>query len=273
MNKTNIEWCDMTWNPVTGCLHNCVYCYAKQRTRRFQGYLKDGEITTENPHGKIAVLTEPLMTQDQFGKQRRAALPFGFDPTFHMHRLGDPVKIKNPQTVFVGSMCDLFGDWVPDEWIYNVFASCSEAPQHKYLFLTKNPKRYVQLHNAGSLPKGENYWYGCTVTDEKSLKTGMSLLGLSPHGFNTFMSLEPLLGSVNFGLMPDWVIIGAETGDRGGKVAPEIRWIADVVASAEKAKVPVFMKDNLKPVLLLAAEYGLWQEGFHADYPNGLSKR
>lgn len=26
MNKTRIEWTDYTWNPITGCLHNCWYC-------------------------------------------------------------------------------------------------------------------------------------------------------------------------------------------------------------------------------------------------------
>lgn len=29
MNKTGIEWTDFTWNPVTGCLHDCPYCYAR----------------------------------------------------------------------------------------------------------------------------------------------------------------------------------------------------------------------------------------------------
>ena len=30
MNKTKIEWCDVTINPVMGCKNNCEYCYAKQ---------------------------------------------------------------------------------------------------------------------------------------------------------------------------------------------------------------------------------------------------
>lgn len=35
MNKTKIDWCDSTWNPVTGCLHGCEYCYARGITKRF----------------------------------------------------------------------------------------------------------------------------------------------------------------------------------------------------------------------------------------------
>jgi protein gp37 len=38
MNRTKIEWCDYTWNPVTGCLHNCPYCYAKKISQRFTGH-------------------------------------------------------------------------------------------------------------------------------------------------------------------------------------------------------------------------------------------
>lgn len=30
MNKTKIEWTDYTWNPITGCLKKCWYCYVKR---------------------------------------------------------------------------------------------------------------------------------------------------------------------------------------------------------------------------------------------------
>ena len=35
--KTKIDWCDSTWNPVTGCLHGCPYCYARGIAERFNG--------------------------------------------------------------------------------------------------------------------------------------------------------------------------------------------------------------------------------------------
>ena len=38
MQKSNIEWCDSTWNPVTGCKHGCEYCYARRIAARFGGY-------------------------------------------------------------------------------------------------------------------------------------------------------------------------------------------------------------------------------------------
>ena len=37
MNKSLIEWCDFTWNPVTGCQHGCPYCYATKQANRFSG--------------------------------------------------------------------------------------------------------------------------------------------------------------------------------------------------------------------------------------------
>ena len=35
MNKTKIEWCDFTWNPVVGCTGGCPYCYARKMSARF----------------------------------------------------------------------------------------------------------------------------------------------------------------------------------------------------------------------------------------------
>lgn len=81
-------------------------------------------------------------------------------------------------------MADLFGSWVPDEWIEEVFAACERAPQHTYLFLTKNPKRYLTL--AGKLPAKANMWYGTTATtpDENFFWRG---------ALHTFVSIEPIL--------------------------------------------------------------------------------
>lgn len=37
VEKTKIDWCDSTWNPVTGCFHECEYCYARGIAHRFSG--------------------------------------------------------------------------------------------------------------------------------------------------------------------------------------------------------------------------------------------
>ena len=127
MNKTKIEYADYTWNPVTGCLHECEYCYARKQAKRFSSIVGI-------PNGKIHDLPINFTYKCKY--------PYGFDPTFHRYRLDEPSQVKTPSTIFVCSMADLFGEWVPDEWIQKIFEACADAPQHRYLFLTKNPKRY-----------------------------------------------------------------------------------------------------------------------------------
>lgn len=143
MIKTKIEWSDSTWSPVTGCYHPCPYCYARSTANRFKGCdCAAGGETDEN----VVYLKERLTVTSKDGVVRNAAYPFGFTPTFHEYRLNDPLTKGFGKTIFVCSMADLFGDWVPDEWIKKVFDACKAASGHRYLFLTKNPARYIRLY-------------------------------------------------------------------------------------------------------------------------------
>lgn len=141
--KTKIDWADSTWNPVTGCRHSCEYCYARKIAERFGGvYYEDelpnrwGEYECERLHadGDLHELDYPLKN---YGNNKIAPYPFEFDPTFYRYKLDEPQRWKKSRTIFVCSMADLFGEWVPDEWIAEVFMACEAAPQHRYLFLTK----------------------------------------------------------------------------------------------------------------------------------------
>ena len=155
MNRSKIEWCDHTLNIVTGCRHGCEYCYARTMSLRFSGNVKLN-ITREDKYRKDEggyVLDEPFMGEN--GKQ--IIYPFGFEPTMHRYRFNTLDKLKMGQNIFVGAMADLFGDWVPDAWIDEVFRCCAEHPKHNYLFLTKNTERYADLD---TLPDGENMFYG-----------------------------------------------------------------------------------------------------------------
>lgn len=262
MNKTKIEWCDYTWNPVTGCLHNCEYCYARKIANRFKGWTdSDGDNHTDTIlETKIAELNEPLQkaAENKLGKWPKAPYPFGFKPTLHKYRLDEPTKVTKPQKIFVCSMADLFGDWVPDEWIQEVFKACEAAPQHKYLFLTKNYDRYEHIINSGLITVHDNYWFGTTVTttDGGAYRRG--------QGINTFASIEPILERFNgckSELLPSWVIIGAETGNRKGKVIPEKEWIDNIVSGCHEAGAPVFMKNSLKDLM---------GDDFIQEWPEGL---
>ena len=252
-SKTKIDWCDATWNPVTGCKHGCEYCYARKIAERFGGvYYEDelpnryGEYEVEHlcADGDLHELDYPLRN---YGNNKIAPYPFEFDPTFHRYKLDEPQKWKKPRTIFVCSMADLFGDWVPDEWIEQVFKACEAAPQHRYLFLTKNPKRYVDLYRKNILPIGKGHWYGTTVTSPEQPFFYSRVPDDNP---NTFVLIEPIMGT--FGKindLPDWVIIGAETGNRKGKVAPQKEWIDEIAAECRRCKKPLFMKDSLRSLM------------------------
>lgn len=241
MNKSKIEWCDSTWNPVTGCLHECEYCYARRIANRFKGYDKITLPDLSISKG-LNVLEVPAVKNGEV-----APYPFDFKPTFHKYLLDKPQSWKQPRTVFVCSMADLFGEWVPDSWIVEVFAACEKAPQHRYLFLTKNPQRYGELARAGKLPKKDNMWYGSTLDSMRAKRYPGRLSD------NTFVSIEPLTEYMDVGLGSlggaEWVIIGAETGNRKGKVTPEKEWIDTICEAADITHAAVFMKDSLLPIV------------------------
>lgn len=259
MNKTKIDWCDSTWNPVTGCLHGCEYCYARGIAERFGGNITGTEtvkrITIED--GRVVWdLLNPIHKTD--GKI--SPYPCGFVPTLHRYRLNDYIG-KKGRNIFVCSMADLFGKWVPDDWIEEVFAACEKAPQHNYLFLTKNVKRYVEY----GVPIFENMWYGTSITREED----MHLFNSLPARCNTFVSIEPILENLEvekYNVMfrqVDWFIIGAETGNRKSKVVPERKWIEDIVNECKKGNKPVFMKSSLA---------GIWGEPLIQEFPANLRR-
>ena len=241
MNKTKIEWCDVTWNPVTGCLNDCEYCYARKIAHRFAERTSTGEITE---YGDLHTVGES-----------NTPYPFGFDPTMRWDRLTQPSKDKHGKNIFVCSMSDLFGDWIPNEWLLAVINACLDAPQHQYIFLTKYPQNYLKVdellrhyykQDYPNIPPMDNFWFGSTLTgvNDKDYP-------IYSKKYNIFLNIEPLLAEIN---LPkhhrlQWVIIGAETGNRKGKIIPKREWVEEVVEWAKKDNLPVFMKDSLIPVI------------------------
>lgn len=250
MNKTKIDWCDSTWNPVTGCLHGCEYCYAREYVRRFGKNLPD--------LSDFASRNKGLHLLDN--KIDSTPYPYGFEPTFHAYHLNDYIS-KKDRNIFVCSMADLFGEWVPDEWIKEVFAACEKAQQHNYLFLTKNPQRYVELAEKGILRCADNMWYGSTVTNPDTIAF------YGKGDYKTFISAEPLLKPFTdfFNISGiDWIIVGAETGRRKNKVIPKREWIEQIVEDCRKYKIPLFMKSSLSEI---------WVEPLIQEFPEGMLKR
>lgn len=242
MQKTKIDWADMTWNPVTGCLHGCEYCYARKIANRFG---------MPQPDNGCYVYTGKVKSYED--AVRTGPYPWGFAPTLHTYRLTDPRKIKKPQTIFVCSMADLFGDWVPDSWISTVFRACEVAPQHWYLFLTKNPSRYGRLEIENNEFTRKNIWFGATATSQDQYdKASLHLQDSRIERIFTFISIEPISEAINLHNIEyaaNWIIVGAETGNRKGKITPEKSWVDDIAEQCRSVKVPIFMKESLRELM------------------------
>lgn len=212
----NIEWAKWTWNPVTGCKHGCPYCYAREIAMRFTG---------------------------------------NFNPDFHEDRLNAPDNTNIPKTrenepgihnVFVCSMADLFGDWVPQEWIDAVIEQCRQSPKWNFLFLTKNPKRYI------GIKWPDNAWVGTTIDCQKRVEPAMEAFrkmaedGTKPKV--SFISMEPFLEPVSITEINlfDWLIVGARSKtSRLPEFQPKWEWVKSVTVNAINSGVKVYWKPNL----------------------------
>lgn len=187
INKTKIDWPFKplyTWNPIIGCKFNCNYCYARRMNDRFKW---------------IPNWTEPNI---------------------------DPLKLwdrmpRKPSFIFVGSMSDIFGDWVPSDFIIDLIYHVKCHPEHIFLFLTKNPERYSEF----VFP--DNVWLGATVT---SFTTELdTLLDFhTPVNCKSFLSIEPILGEFNDVSFPnmDLIIVGAMSGP--GAIKPTLEQVKSI---------------------------------------------
>ncbi|RMF46488.1 MAG: DUF5131 family protein, partial [Bacteroidetes bacterium] len=193
--RLGIEWTDYTWNPVGGCKHACRWqmpdgstaiCYAESIAERF---------TSVYPHGFAHHYWRP-------------------------QALNDPLKLKRPSKIFIDSMSDLMGYWVPDEQVRAVLDVCCKAFWHTFQLLTKNAPRLLNFDYPS------NVWVGVSVPPSfmlgkqlshaqqiRMLKRQLEVLA-QVRAFVRWMSIEPL----SFDIAPflegaplDWAVIGAAT--------------------------------------------------------------
>lgn len=219
MQRTKIETFDYVFNPITGCYgpggtpeypNRCPYCYAHSFAHRF---------------GK--------------SEAERA-----FVPVFHPERLDELGKVKKPARVFVCSMADLFGKWVPDQWRYRVLNTIASNRKHTFFLLTKEPEHLPQYF------KPPNTWVGASITNQHdaSVRIPWLVQGSFPP---RYISVEPLLGPVDLSLWVQhlsWVILGAWTGVGAEAHAPRPEWIGYIVDDCQRAGVPLWMKKSCAPV-------------------------
>lgn len=241
MHKCKIEWADCVWNPITGCQNNCEYCIARKQSLQQCGDRRLNMATAKKWNG-----TDIFHLEKPFGARNGHFLsfPYGYAPTFHEYRMDNLSTRKTGAKILVGSMGEMFGDWIPDELLEMVFAECEKYPQHTYFFLTKNPARYLRLAQDGKLPKRDNMWYGTTVP------TGDTEFFFA-YEYKTYINIEPMLGDFPFpqDLRVDWVIVGAEIKARKNPVVPKKEWVTSLIQACDSHGVPLFMRNNLADLM------------------------
>lgn len=212
MNKTKIQWTEMTWNPITGCTkisEGCLNCYAARMAKRLK--------TMGNPR----YINE-------------------FQVTVHEDLLEVPLGIKQPKMIFVNSMSDLFHNDVPDEIIVKVFETMNKAHWHTFQVLTKRPERVLKMDQEGLLKWTSNIWMGTTVESDKYIERVNMLHNTKAR--IKFLSCEPLLGSLKDMILDkiDWVIVGGESGPKSREMKKE--WVLEIKEICEKNGVAFFFK-------------------------------
>lgn len=218
-DRSAIEWTEATWNPTTGCdkvSAGCDNCYALTLAKRLKAmgsakYQTDGDPRTSGP---------------------------GFGVALHEDALMIPFRWREPRTVFVNSMSDLFHARIPSSFVQEVFRVMSATPMHTYQILTKRAMRLARL--ASGLDWPPNVWIGVSVEDATQVDR-IAHLRKVPAAVR-FLSAEPLLGSLRDaefnGL--DWVIAGGESGVRARPMDPD--WVREIRDACVASDIPFFFK-------------------------------
>lgn len=213
LSNTNIEYGDKAWNPIVGCGNSCSYCWARKMNKRFK-WIEDWN-----------------------------------KPQFFKERLEDPLKYKKPCRILTCFCGDMFSDNVPEEWTKQVLRIISMSP-HTHILLTKFPHN---LHKFNL--KLHNIWIGVSVVKEDDwamlpylslIETAIRFVSSEPFIAEPPEFLNAYLNIINTFSRLDWIIIGAQTNPFK---CVSVKNLLYVIKSAELAKIPIFLKNNLKSVL------------------------
>jgi protein gp37 len=222
-DHTKIEWSDASWNPIRGIAPNrhmcrkispgCDHCYSSTMTRRFGGQ----EFPPEPTSIEVRLDEKALML---------------------------PLSWREPRRVFVCSMTDLFGEWVPQEWINAIFTVMWQAPRHQFQVLTKRPRimRTALGDHYRSIQRSplENVWLGTSIELDR-FTWRANVLRDCPAAVR-FVSAEPLLGplpSLDLAGI-DWLIAGGESGIGHRPCEPD--WVCDLRDRSYEAHTAFFFK-------------------------------
>jgi protein gp37 len=248
---TEIQWCDSTVNPNTGCdgcelwellgkstPYPARFCYA--------GPIHEGRLAKSLPN-----LYGPSFTDVRLAPGRMAKAAAWSDLR-GVVRPGKPwIPPETPRLIFVGDMGDVFSAAVPFAYLADELIAAATSPKgarHNWLVLTKRPARMAAFARWLEAERGadwpENVWAGTSVTSVRSAKRIDQLCGV-PAAVR-FVSFEPLWGPVDPGpWLPflSWAIVGGQSDQGEHKAKPfDVAWIRTLVGHFHGASLPVFIK-------------------------------
>lgn len=220
-SKTNIEWTEITWNPVAGCSvmsEGCRNCYAM----------------------RLAARLERMKSEKYNNLTRKSGGRYKWNGKIFLDyaSLQTPYSIKKPSKIFVNSMSDLLHEQVPDKFISDVFLVIRENPRHIFQVLTKRSSRLLNLPKDLIWPS--NLWMGVSVEDKL---TAFRIEDLQKTSAKVkFISFEPLLAPI--GLVDltniNWVIVGGESGPGARKIERE--WVVELRDQCVKQNIAFHFK-------------------------------
>ena len=268
-DKSKIEFCDATINPVIGCTHagspGCDNCWSKRlHNQRHKAYREGKRVPHQyaHPFSKVKLLPE---------------------------RIDQVFRWKKPKRIFWCSTSDLFHSAVPEDFIGRCRWAMAATPHHTHIVITKRAQRLLESSRGlAHYPNGDrtqrprigwppNVIVMVTVTNQQEADRDIPLL-LQVEAKCRGVIVEPMLGPVDLtriddrdfgndwgihgdalygGLWErrgradrykmirdtsrlDWVVAGPETGPH--RRCAELEWFLDLKDQAESAGVPFFLK-------------------------------
>jgi protein gp37 len=220
---SEIEWTDVTWNPVAGCTiasSGCSNCYAMRMAARLQAMGHPKYRGTTRKSGGRYVWTGRVNTDTS--------------------SLFAPLEWRKPKRIFVNSMSDLFHHDVSDTFIQRVWAVMAECPHHHFQVLTKRPDRMAKLFTTNKIQCLPNAWIGTSVESSEVAERVWHLKSIKDS--TLFISFEPLIGEIDEIDLRGvhWAIIGGESGPRCRPM--EEGWVERLYEICRRDDVAFFFK-------------------------------
>lgn len=246
--NSKIEWTDHTFNPWIGCQKvgpGCDHCYAEVWDARGM----HGGPTRWGPHA--------TRTRTSAANWRK---PISWDKA--------AAKAGKRARVFCASLADVFDNHpsISEQWRDDLWKLINVTPNLDWLLLTKRPGNVSRMVSGWMGPRSwpQNVWLGCTITSREEMLRDAPKLKAVPAAVR-FWSVEPLLGDLGeipAELMPNWIIVGGESGRHARPMHPD--WARSLRDQAQAAGVPFLFK-----------QWGEWapNETQGSDYAQRVGKK